>query len=486
LKIHLVRHAKAWKRTRWGGPPELRPLSTLGRRQAAELVEELAETRIERIVSSPHVRCRKTVEPLAAARDLPLELDERLGEGEPIAKALDLVLGMGNRPTLLCTHGDLIPALLGELEARGMRLEDPLRCEKGSIWRIEGAEPARARASYQPPSRKARGDEDDEDDDATTRFGVLDLGSTSFHLLVADASTNGEIERVSRERVMLRLGALMGPGARMPEEICAKAVESARGLARLAEREGAQTLLPVATAALRETSNGSRLAERIAEAVSAPVRVLSGEEEARLIFAAFQQCGLLQPGANLGLDLGGGSLELALGDASGLDWEATLRLGAALVHRECVRSDPMTDAEAEAVRARARTLLRPHAARITKRRPAACVAAGGSVRALARLSVRRNDGSRDQSIDGERLSRRELGKLCRELVRADHDERLRMPGMQKERADLLPTAALVLETLVEELELDAITVSEWGLREGVILEALGLARSDRRAGSSRS
>jgi exopolyphosphatase/guanosine-5'-triphosphate,3'-diphosphate pyrophosphatase len=61
-----------------------------------------------------------------------------------------------------------------------------------------------------------------------------------------------------------------------------------------------------------------------------------------------------------------------------------------------------------------------------------------------------------------------------------------MPGMQKERADLLPTAALVLETLVEELELDAITVSEWGLREGVILEALGLARSDRRAGSSRS
>jgi exopolyphosphatase/guanosine-5'-triphosphate,3'-diphosphate pyrophosphatase len=486
VRIHLVRHAKAFKRARWGGPPELRPLSGVGRRQAADLVEQLEEARIERIVSSPHVRCRKTVEPLAAARELPLELDQRLAEGEPVAKALDLVLGLGNRPTLLCSHGDLIPALLGELEARGLRLEDPLRCEKGSTWVIEGAEPSRARARYQPPSRKqGRGDEDD-DEDATTRFGVLDLGSTSFHLLVADASANGEIERVARERVMLRLGAAMGGGSRIPEEVAEKAVESARGLARLAEREGAETLLPVATAALREAANGSRLAARIAEAVCAPVRLLSGEEEARLIFAVFQQRELLQPGPNLGLDLGGGSLELALGDAGGVTWEATLRLGAALLHRECVRSDPMGDEAAEAVRDRTRALLRPHASRIARRRPGTCVAAGGSVRALARLAARADDPPRDQPSDGERLGRRELGRLCKALVLADHDERLRMPGMQKERADLLPTAALVLETLVEELELDGITVSEWGLREGVILEALGLARADRKSGSARS
>jgi exopolyphosphatase/guanosine-5'-triphosphate,3'-diphosphate pyrophosphatase len=486
VKIHLVRHAKAFKRTRWGGPDELRPLDRLGRRQATDLVEELEDARIERILSSPHVRCRKTVEPLAAAREIPLELDARLAEGEPVAKALDLVLGLGNRPTLLCSHGDLIPALLGELEARGLRLEDPLRCEKGSTWVIEGPEPARARARYQPPSRKqGRGGEDD-DEDATTRFAVLDLGSTSFHLLVADASAGGEIERVTRERVMLRLGAAMGGGSRIPEDVARKAVESARGLARLAEREGAETLLPVATAALREAANGSRLAARIAEAVSAPVRLLSGEEEARLIFAVFQRRGLLRPGPNLGLDLGGGSLELALGDAEGVVWETTLRLGVALLHRECVRSDPMDEAEVAAVRERTLGLLRPHAARIVRRRPGACLAAGGSLRALARLAARAEDPPRDPSPDGERLSRRALARLCEALVHADHDERLRMPGMQKERADLLPTAALVLETLVGALDLDGITVSEWGLREGVILEALGLARAERKAGSARS
>lgn len=486
MKIYLVRHTKAFKRTRWGGPDELRPLCALGRRQATDLVEELAEERIERIVSSPHVRCRRSVEPLAAVRDLPLELDARLAEGEPVPKALDLLLGLGNRPTLLCSHGDLIPSLLGELEARGLRLEDELRCEKGSIWVLEGADLGRARARYRPPSRKqARGDDDDEGD-AITRFGVLDLGSTSFHLLVADASANGEIERVARERVMLRLGAVMGGGSRIPQDVGDKAVESARGLARLAEREGAETLLPVATAALRDADNGARLAARIAEAVSAPVRLLSGEEEARLIFAAFQQRGLLEPGVNLGLDLGGGSLELALGDARGVAWEATLRLGAALLHRECVSSDPMADAEVSAVCERVRTLLGPHAQAIARRRPSACVAAGGSVRALARLAARRRDLPREDPIDRLRISRRELRELCRELVRAGHDERLRMPGVQKDRADLLPTAALVLETLVEELDLEGITVSEWGLREGVILEALGLARSDRKRGASRS
>jgi exopolyphosphatase/guanosine-5'-triphosphate,3'-diphosphate pyrophosphatase len=278
----------------------------------------------------------------------------------------------------------------------------------------------------------------------------------------------------------------MGSGSRISEEACTRAVESARGLARLAAREGAETLLPVATAALREAGNGGRLAARIAEAVSAPVRLLSGEEEARLIFAAFQRRRHLEPGTNLGLDLGGGSLELALGDTLGVAWEATLRLGAALLHRELVRADPMTDAEVDAVRERVRTLLQPHCGAIARRSPGACVAAGGSVRALARRAVRRRELPRDHPIDGMRLPRRELEKLSRELVGADHDERLRMPGVQKERADLLPTAALVLETVASELDLDAITVSEWGLREGVILEALGLARSDREPGASRS
>jgi exopolyphosphatase/guanosine-5'-triphosphate,3'-diphosphate pyrophosphatase len=486
LKIHLVRHAKAWKRARWGGPGELRPLSALGRRQAADLAERLGGERIERIVSSPHVRCRKTVEPLAASCALPVELDARLAEGEPLAKALELVLGLGHRPTLLCSHGDLIPGLLGELEARGLRLEDDLRCEKGSIWSIEGPELSRARASYESPSYKQGDGEQEDGEYATTRFAVLDLGSTSFHLLVADASASGEIERVARERVMLRLGAAMGGRSRIPDEVGEKAVESARGLARLAEREGAETLLAVATAALREARNGGRLAERISEAVSAPVRLLSGEEEARLMFAAFQRRGLLEPGTNLGLDLGGGSLELALGDADGVAWETTLRLGAALLHRECVKSDPMAEAEAVAVRERVRGLLRPHAARIAKRRPSSCVAAGGSVRALARLAVRRADLPRDHPIDRFRISRAELHALSHDLVCADHDERLRLPGMQKERADLLPTAALVLEGVAEALDLEAITVSEWGLREGVILEALGLARADRKSGSARS
>jgi exopolyphosphatase/guanosine-5'-triphosphate,3'-diphosphate pyrophosphatase len=151
--------------------------------------------------------------------------------------------------------------------------------------------------------------------DAKLRVAVLDLGSTSFHLLVADASPTGRIERVVRQRVMLRLGATIAAEGEIPKAIAARAVESARELQGLAEAHGAERLIPVATAALRDARNGAALASSIARELGTKVRVLSGLEEARLIFGAFRRRVPLGDAAALGMDLGGGSLELAIGDA---------------------------------------------------------------------------------------------------------------------------------------------------------------------------
>jgi exopolyphosphatase/guanosine-5'-triphosphate,3'-diphosphate pyrophosphatase len=477
VKIYLLRHAKASKRRLWEGPDELRPLSNLGRRQALGLIELLAGKPLERIISSPYRRCRESVDPLGAARALRVELDGRLGEGQRASKALELIDSLGDEPALLCSHGDLIPALLCELEARGVAIEGNPRSEKGSLWVLEGSPRGRLRATYVPPPRAPKDAIDEPKARRNARLAVLDLGSTSFHLMIADVSSDGELERVTNDRVMLRLGAVILRDGSVPEDVCVRAVDTARKLARIAQRHGAELVFPVATAALREATNGPELADAIAEAVGAPVRILSGEEEARLMFAAFRTLEGVVGDANLGLDLGGGSLELAIGSDRFIAWEATLRLGAARVHSEIVRSDPMSAGEARALQDLVHSRLEPHLSALRSRAPASCIATGGSVRALARLAARRR--RRKDSSDAASFSLDELRALRGDLVSADHEERLRMPGISRSRADLLPCAALVIEGVASALGLGRVRVSEWGLREGVLLEAIGLACSAR-------
>ncbi len=317
---------------------------------------------------------------------------------------------------------------------------------------------------------------DERDGDTKLRIAVLDLGSTSFHLLVADAKGTGEIHRVSRRREMLRLGAAISDSGRIRKEVRTRAVRAADTLRLHAEGFGVDRLVAVGTAAMRDARNGLDMRRQIEDALGQSIRILSGEEEARLIFAAFRQRRALPDGPTLGLDLGGGSLELAIGDAYEVHWETTLPIGVTRLHGELAPSDPMRRRELKAVRRRVREALEPHVDEIAARAAGACIACGGTARALWRLVAGwRGAGAHDG--DPLHVSGEELTALRKRLVEASHDQRLQMHGMKRRRADLLPTGAIVLETVVERLELEGFEVSDWGLREGVILEALGLADS---------
>lgn len=307
--------------------------------------------------------------------------------------------------------------------------------------------------------------------DTKARLAVLDLGSTSFHLLVADATSAGEVLRVARKRERLRLGAVIAERGHIPGAVRRRAVATARELRETALRLGAERVIPVATAAVRDAENGDDLAARIGEALGTPVRTLSGEEEARLIFGAFRHRVAFGNAEALGIDLGGGSLELATGDAFDVRWETTLPLGVARLDRELVRSDPMRRRERKAIRRRVAEALEPCLDVLRESRTSLHIASGGTVRALARLAA---DGGSDPRDGCVRVARRTLRRLAERLVASTHDERQRLPGVKRSRADLLPAGAVVLDALVDALEIPELVVCDWGLREGVVLEALGL------------
>ena len=150
--VYLVRHAKAGDRAQWTEDDRLRPLTKKGRRQADALVDAFRDRVVERIVTSPYVRCVQTVRPLALERRVGLETDDALVEAAPVTAALDLLARVADAPTILCSHGDVIPALVEHLAASGARIVTDRDWKKGSTWVLErGADGEVARMRYEAP-----------------------------------------------------------------------------------------------------------------------------------------------------------------------------------------------------------------------------------------------------------------------------------------------------------------------------------------------
>jgi 8-oxo-dGTP diphosphatase len=148
---HLVRHAKADDRSAWRGDDDGRPLTKAGRRQARALVDAFAGQRIDRILSSPAVRCTGTVEPLAEARGLPVEVRDELREGAPLSGMLALLDELASAPAVLSGHGDLIPETILTLEADGLRVGAERSWKKGAIWTLEREGGLFVLATCRPP-----------------------------------------------------------------------------------------------------------------------------------------------------------------------------------------------------------------------------------------------------------------------------------------------------------------------------------------------
>ena len=151
MTAYLVRHADALSRHSWTRDDELRPLSEKGLRQANGLVALLGEHPITRILTSPSVRCRQTVEPLAASLGVAIEEVAELHEGTPVRRTRALLETLVKGHTVLCSHGDVIPDLVNQLIGEGMDAHGGGRdCKKASTWVVETKGGRFHRAHYLP------------------------------------------------------------------------------------------------------------------------------------------------------------------------------------------------------------------------------------------------------------------------------------------------------------------------------------------------
>jgi 8-oxo-dGTP diphosphatase len=143
MRVFVVRHVKAGDRKKWKGAPDAeRPISGRGRAQAEALAKRLAGESVSRLVSSPITRCVQSLVPLGELCGLPVETDERLGEGASFEQSLALLRELPDR-AVVCSHGDVIPDLIGALARRGMEIATPADWRKATLWVLDGPEGAR-------------------------------------------------------------------------------------------------------------------------------------------------------------------------------------------------------------------------------------------------------------------------------------------------------------------------------------------------------
>ncbi len=304
------------------------------------------------------------------------------------------------------------------------------------------------------------------------RLAALDMGSNSFHLLVVQVREDGGFLPLTREKEMLRLGDVVTRHGYVTPEAEDRAVAAVRRLCGLADAAGAEELVVCATSAIREAANSGEVVDRIREETGVRARVIGGLEEARLIFRAVQASILIDPGPALALDLGGGSLEVMVGDARALHWARSAKLGVARLTAELVRHDPASTGDRKRLEKRVDEVLEPLAGEVAAFAPRMVVGTSGTFCTLARMIEARRSGTLPTSVNQLTVTRAEIDALADELASSSVAARRRLPGLDERRADLILAGAVIAQGALRTFAGEGLTVGDWALREGMVLDAI--------------
>ena len=300
------------------------------------------------------------------------------------------------------------------------------------------------------------------------RLGVLDIGSNTVHLLVADVHPGGRPLGTTSQRTVLRLMRYLEPDGSISEQGVAALVDAVTQARAAAEAENVVELLATATSAVREATNGADVIARIEAALGQDLQVLGGESEARFTFLAVRRWFGWSAGQILLFDIGGGSLEVAAGSHELPDVAASVPLGAGRATVEFLPQDPPGEDAAEQLRAHARTTLEPVAQLMTGQpKPNHVVGSSKAIRSLAKLAGYPVPGW--SGTERMLLPRHALGSWIPRLARLPASARQELPGITADRTFQIVAAAIVLHTAMSVLDVDELEVSPWALREGVLL-----------------
>jgi exopolyphosphatase/guanosine-5'-triphosphate,3'-diphosphate pyrophosphatase len=316
------------------------------------------------------------------------------------------------------------------------------------------------------------------------RVAAIDIGSNSIRQIVADVSPEGTIQVVDEMKAAPRLAAGLATSGVIADTSMRAAVEAVERMATLARQLGAQRIDAVATSAVREATNAPDLIAAIQRTAGLKVRVVDGDEEARLSFRSAVAHFDLGVGRTVVLDIGGGSLELALAAEGVIEHLSSLPFGAIRLTEEFF-SAGITPKAVRRLRRAVNDGLKPELPR-RDWRGAQLIGSGGTFTNLAGIYLSRQGILTARSVHAAHIPRADLEHILDMLAEMSPDERREVPGLNPERADIIVSGLAVAAEVLRRLEARDIVVSRYGIREGLLLEAARVAPTIADPGEARA
>jgi exopolyphosphatase/guanosine-5'-triphosphate,3'-diphosphate pyrophosphatase len=306
-------------------------------------------------------------------------------------------------------------------------------------------------------------------------IAAIDLGTNSLHMVVVKIDpTLPAFSIIAREKETVRLGDRNLTTGELKPEIIKKAIAALGRFQEVAKTINAETIIAVATSAVREAPNGKDFLYRIETELGLSVNLISGQEEARRIYLGVLSGMEFHNQPHMIVDIGGGSTELVLGDSHQARTLTSTKVGAVRLTSELITTDPISNSEFLYLQSYTHGMLERSVDEILASlefgESPRLVGTSGTIETLAMIHARENSSVIPSTLNGYQLSLKDLQELVNRLRKLSNSERAAIPGMPDKRAEVILAGAVILQETMTLLGSESVTVCERSLREGVIVD----------------
>ena len=305
------------------------------------------------------------------------------------------------------------------------------------------------------------------------RVAVVDIGTNSTRLLVADVSDGGHLIERERRTKVTRLGDKLDQTGVLSDEAMERVLATLAEYRTVVDREGAERAVAVLTSAVRDAANGEEFLARVrAQSDGLDARVIAGDEEARLTFrGATSERAARDATPTLVIDVGGGSTELVVGRGGEVSFHVSTQAGVGRHTERHLASDPPTPSELRALAADVRETYARAVPERVRRTPRAAIAVAGTATSLGAIDLDLEHYSTDL-IHGHVVSLTACRRILERLAALTEAERREVRGLHPDRAPTIVAGVVMVVEALELFDLDAIVVSDHDILRGAALEAV--------------
>lgn len=307
------------------------------------------------------------------------------------------------------------------------------------------------------------------------RIAALDLGTNSFHVVIADIYPDGSFRTVDKLKEMVNL-AERGMKGRLSKDAMDRGVSALKRIKILCESYDVEQILAYATSAIREAENGGEFIQRMIDEVQIKARAISGKKEAELIGQAIQHAVSFEDETVLMVDIGGGSVEFILGNKENIFYSSSKKIGAARMAAAFVDHDPITEDEINRLRKHFSNELEDLFEAMKQHEVKTIVGSSGTMENIADMIADRQSITASVTLNELTYSAKSYRKFYKDFIEMDREERLDQSGLEEKRVDIITPGVVLLDLLIKRTGIEQVKISESALREGMILDYIKMKK----------